>query len=127
MPPMVAERFTPMLLLLGMATALPSSTEVKMPHWVNESVVCETGLCEKPAMKYEKIADVQPGIQWMDAGGYCGSWASQRAVLSLGAWISQQVVRDHTENCGGHDTEILSCNIAEAWTNLKIDFALPFD
>lgn len=73
-------------------------------------------------MKYERILDVQPGYQWGDAGGYCGSWASQRAILAKGAWISQQAVRDHTENCGGHDEEILSCNIAEALTNLKIDF-----
>jgi hypothetical protein len=103
--------------LLSLLIATPH--EMKMPAWVNESTVCANGLCEKPKMKYERIADVQPGIQWMDAGGYCGSWASQRAILSLGAWISQQVVRDHTENCGGHDEEILSCNIEEAWTNLK--------
>lgn len=31
-------------------------------------------------------------------------------------------VRDHTSPCGGHDSEILSCNIAEAWRNLKLDF-----
>ena len=30
--------------------------------------------------------------------------------------------RDHTSDCGGHDEEILSCNIEEAWTNLKLDF-----
>ena len=36
--------------------------------------------------------------------------------------MSQQQVRDHTSPCGGHDEEILSCNIAEALTNLKIDF-----
>ena len=101
---------------------LPSDAELKMPAWVNESVLCQDGLCEKPNMKYEKIADIQPGTQWMDAGGYCGSWASQRAFLSIGAWVSQQAVRDSTVNCGGHDEEILSCNIAEAWTNLKIDF-----
>ena len=46
---------------------------------------------------------MQPGTQWMDAGGYCGSWATQRAVLAKGAWLSQQVVRDHTRGiCGGH-------------------------
>ena len=55
-------------------------------------------------------------------GGYCGSWASQRALLAKGAWISQQQVRDHTSPCGGHDNEILSCNIEEAWTALKVDF-----
>jgi len=111
-----------MLLLHSLPLASPGDGEMKMPKWVNESIVCKHGLCEKKPMKYERIADVQPGTQWMDAGGYCGSWASQRAFLSIGAWISQQQVRDHTEDCGGHDEEILSCNIAEAWTNLKIDF-----
>jgi len=42
--------------------------------------------------------------------------------MSIGAWVSQQQVRDHTEACGGHDEEILSCNIDEAWVNLKIDY-----
>ena len=96
--------------------------EMKMPLWVNETNNCAAGLCDKPSKPYERIADVQPGTQWMDAGGYCGSWATQRAVLAKGAWLSQQVVRDHTEGCGGHDEEILSCNIDEAWTNLKIDY-----
>lgn len=91
-----------MLLLSTLLIALPSDDEMKMPHWVNESAICANGLCEKKPMKYERIADVQPGVQWMDAGGYCGSWASQRAFLSIGAWLSQQEVRDHTENCGGH-------------------------
>jgi hypothetical protein len=71
---------------------------------------------------YELINAVQAGYQWNDAGGYCGSWASQRAFMSIGAWVSQQQVRDHTEACGGHDEEILSCNIDEAWVNLKIDY-----
>jgi hypothetical protein len=43
-------------------------------------------------------------------------------VLSKGAWISQQQVRDHTSPCGGNDNEILSCNIDEAYTNLKLDY-----
>ena len=111
------------LLVLLLVDSVNADIEaMKMPHWVNESIICARGLCDKPNMHYERIADVQPGIQWMDAGGYCGSWASQRAILSIGAWISQQAVRDHTESCGGHDQEILSCNIDEAWTNLKIDY-----
>ena len=101
---------------------LGSAAAMKMPHWVNETVICADGACVSPNMKYQQIADVQPGFQWDDAGGYCGSWASQRAILSIGAWVSQQAVRDHTENCGGHDEEILSCNIDEAWVNLKIDY-----
>merc|ERR1719230_1964899 len=93
-----------------------------MPRWINESAVCATGLCEKPERKYEWIADIQPGYQWNDAGGYCGSWAVQRATLGKGAWISQQQVRDHTSPGGGHDNEILSTNIEEALKNLKISF-----
>ena len=106
-----------LLILLGSVDAA-----MKMPLWVNESSICTGGLCVKPNMAYEWIADVQPGFQWDDAGGYCGSWATQRAVLAKGAWISQQQVRDHTSPCGGNDNEILSCNIEEAWTNLKLDF-----
>ena len=41
-------------------------------------------------------------------------------LLSPAAPLPQ--VRDHTEGCGGHDQEILSCNIDEAWVNLKIDY-----
>ena len=56
------------------------------------------------------------------AAGYCGSWAIQRAALAKGAWISQQQVRDHTSPGGGHDNEILSTNIEEAFRNLKIAY-----
>jgi hypothetical protein len=104
------------LALLCTAAAMP------MPYWINETTICSHGHCDKPNMTYERVADIQPGYQWNDAGGYCGAWATQRAVLAKGAWISQQQVRDHTRNCGGHDSEILSCNIDEAWTNLKIDY-----
>lgn len=103
-----------LLFLVGSAAALPL--------FLNESRICETGLCAKPNMKYEKILDVQPGIQWNDAGGYCGSWSIQRASLAQGAWISQQQVRDHTSPGGGHDNEILSTNIEEALKNLKLDY-----
>ena len=80
--------------------------------------------CVKPPMKYERIAKSQPGYQWDDNGGYCGSWAVQRATLAHGAWISQQQVRDHASPAPGapasHDNEILSSNIAEALKNLKL-------
>jgi len=111
--------------LFAGAAAMPINKTLpamKMPSWVNEKTLCSGGLCNKPNMEYERIADIQAGYQWNDAGGYCGSWATQRAVLGKGAWLSQQQVRDHTSPCGGHDDEILSCNIEEAWTNLKIDY-----
>merc|ERR1719498_1484220 len=103
----------PVLLLLADPCAA-------MPLRFNESVICQGGRCEKPQMKYEKILPSQPGYQWDDAGGYCGSWSIQRATLVKGAYISQQQVRDHTSPGGGHDNEILSTNIVEAYKNLKI-------
>ena len=104
------------------SAALLVGSAAAMPLLYNESTICEGGACEKPDMKYERIATVQPGYQWDDAGGYCGSWATQRNLLAHGAWISQQQVRDHTTACGGNDNEILSCNIEEAWTNLKVSY-----
>lgn len=71
-------------------------------------------------MPYEKIMHSQPGIQWMDHGGYCGSWAIQRTTLARGAWISQQQVRNHSFNAGGNDNEILAGNIEQTLKNLKI-------
>merc|ERR1719433_2409099 len=102
--------------------ALLFASAAALPPLFNESTICEGGHCEKKSLKYERVMDVQPGYQWMDAGGYCGSWATQRATLAKGAWISQQQVRAHTSPCGGHDNEILSCNIEEALKNLKIDY-----
>jgi len=102
------------LFLLGSAAAMP------VLH--NESTLCAGGACDKADLKYEMIIPSQPGYQWNDAGGYCGSWAVQRCALARGAWFSQQQVRDHTSPCGGHDNEILSCNIEEALDNLKVSY-----
>jgi hypothetical protein len=91
-----------------------------MPLYLDERAICKGSSCEKPDRKYELIQPSQPGYQWNDAGGYCGAWAIQRATLAKGAYISQQQVRDHTVPGGGHDNEILSTNIDEAFKNLKI-------
>ena len=99
-----------------MCLPLPPFTETEI--CANDTVPGLT--CTKQDYPFERILDVQAGYQWDDAGGYCGSWATQRAVLAKGAWISQQQVRDHTTPCGGHDSEILSCNIEEAYKNLKL-------
>lgn len=108
--------------LLSAALLIGGTCTTALPLLVNESMVCSTGVCTDPHLKYQRKAATPPGYQWDDAGGYCGSWASQRAMLAKGAWVSQQQVRDHTKNCGGHDSEILSCNIDEALTNLKVDY-----
>ena len=105
--------FTLLFLLLTTASALPQV--------FNETTICNSGSCIKEDLKYELILPAQPGFQWDDAGGYCGSWAIQRATLTKGAWISQQQVRDHTVPGGGHDNEILSTNIMTAFQRLHID------
>ena len=79
----------PLLLL----AALVASPAAAMPLLVNETTICaDKGRPCAPAtsMKYERIVASQPGFQWGEAGGYCGSWAIQRATLAKGAWISQQ-------------------------------------
>mmetsp|Transcript_123717 Transcript_123717/g.309220 ORF Transcript_123717/g.309220 Transcript_123717/m.309220 type:complete len:365 (-) Transcript_123717:87-1181(-) len=86
----------------------------------NVTFPCFAKECTKPAKKYERLLSTQPGIQWMDHGGYCGSWSIQRAAMAKGAWISQQQVRNHTVPGGGHDEEILATNIDLALKNLKL-------
>jgi len=76
--------------------------------------------CHEPTKKYKRLLNAQPGIQWMDHGGYCGAWSIQRATMAKGAWISQQQVRSHTVPGGGHDEEILATNIDLALKNLKL-------
>ena len=85
-----------MLSLLLLSFILVITTLDALPLYYNESTICENGNCIKKNFKYELILPAQPGYQWDDAGGYCGSWAIQRATLTKGAWISQQQVRDHT-------------------------------
>lgn len=112
-----------LVLLPFFAAALPQHPEIveliQQATYGNE-MPCKTKECQKPDMKYELISKSQPGVQWMDHGGYCGSWSIQRAALARGAWISQQQVRDHTSAAGGNDNEILAGNIDEAFRNLKI-------
>jgi len=108
---------------LLMAIFSTHACAMRMPIHVDESSICDQGndqLCKYKPMKYERIIDVQPGFQWMNAGGYCGAWSIQRGAMAKGAYISEQQVRDHTSPGGGHDNEILSTNIDEAFRNLKL-------
>lgn len=123
-------------LLPALVAALPPNAEIaQMIQW-NDTTPCRDTQCQKLTKKYELISSSQPGFQWDDNGGYCGSWAIQRTMLAKGAWISQQQVRDHASPAPGappsHNSEILSTNIADALKNLKIkaqgwDYAhMPF-
>jgi len=106
---------------------LPSNKELQAhleSQWdsgaSNVTFPCLASECRKPVKKYERLLNTQPGVQWMDHGGYCGAWSIQRATMAKGAWISQQQVRSHTVPGGGHDEEILATNIDLALRNLKL-------
>jgi len=83
---------------------------------------CFAKECKKPTKSHQMILNAQPGLQWMDDGGYCGAWSIQRAAMVKGAWISQAQVRSHAKPGGGHDTEILATNIEPALKALKLRF-----
>lgn len=106
---------------LALSAAVPAALGMGMPNGLTESKLCGDGLCAKPDLKYETIITGQPGFQWNDHGGYCGSWSIQRSSLTRGAYISQGQVRNHTVAGGGNDNEILSTNIEEAFRQLHID------
>ena len=71
-------------------------------------------------MKYERIAPIQPGYQWMTLEAIA-AWASRVPSRQGRLGLPTADPRPHLA-VRGHDEEILSCNIAEAWTNLKLDF-----
>ena len=84
--------FHPMMSLLPLVLLLFNSAAA-LPSLNNETTICAGGACDGDNfahMKYERRVPSQPGYQWNDAGGYCGSWSVQRAALAKGAWISQQ-------------------------------------
>jgi len=107
---------------LNLALALPGDDAAAKRIAAFHNGEEEEATKPKPTKKYERILNTQPGYQWEDHGGYCGSWSIQRAVMAKGAWISQQQVRDHTVPGGGNDNEILATNIELALTNLKLTF-----
>eukprot|EP00928_Gymnodinium_smaydae_P092430 TRINITY_DN76309_c0_g1_i1.p1 TRINITY_DN76309_c0_g1~~TRINITY_DN76309_c0_g1_i1.p1 ORF type:complete len:365 (-),score=47.18 TRINITY_DN76309_c0_g1_i1:189-1283(-) len=118
-------------LWLSRVNALPGSPELrkKLNDQINAQLSnnsawpwCFAKECKKPEKAHELILPVQAGLQWMNDGGYCGSWSIQRAVLAKGAWISQGQVRAHAKPGGGHDTEILATNIDAALQALKLKF-----
>jgi len=120
-------RVANVILCVAGALAMPGDDEIadEIEAFLNGTAqvgACTTPECEKPNKKYENIMNTQPGYQWNDAGGYCGSFATQRAAMAKGAWISQQQVRDHTQPGGGNDNEILDTNIDLAWKNLKLRY-----
>lgn len=115
--------------LLGVANALPLDLDGQFANQIksvkdslstNSMWPCFAKECKKPTKKYEHILPGQPGVQWMDHGGYCGSWSVQRTAMVKGAWISQAQVRAHAKPGGGNDNEILATNIDDALKSLKL-------
>ena len=72
------------LLVLGIVAAQGKDADVAERIAAAKFSPC-TGnehACAKPSMKYERVVSSQPGFQWIDNGGYCGSWAIQRAAVA---------------------------------------------
>jgi hypothetical protein len=89
------------------------------------------GTCKAPAAKYSKTAKgPKPGQQWNLSGGFCGGWSTQQSALSVGAWVSQDLVRkanrDQTgieKNMHGDTTvgyEVVPINAEYTATKLKL-------
>lgn len=114
--------FVLLLPVLSMATRYPEwfLEKLKNADLSDKPDVCNETSCEPPPSAYTKMLPLQPGVQWMKHGGYCGAWSFQRTALSKGAYISQQQVRDHAKPGGGHDEEILNTNIDGAFEKLHI-------
>jgi hypothetical protein len=119
-------------LLTSGVQALPGSPEIRkkfheqIKAQVNGNSTwpwCWAKECKKPEKSHERIMPAKPGLQWMDDGGYCGSWSIQKAAMVKGAWISQAQVRGHAKPGGGNDNEILATNIEPALTALKLKFS----
>lgn len=86
----------------------------------SNSAICRPQECVKKPKAYPTILNAQPGAQWMDHGGYCGSWLIQRIAMTKAAYNSQQQVCLHAFPGGGNDEEILATNIDEASCNLEL-------
>lgn len=60
------------------------------------------GQCVPPKTQYHlQITGPKPGQQWNINGGFCGAWSTQQCGLSIGAWISQDLVRKSNKDQQG--------------------------
>jgi len=91
------------------------------------------GQCTPPPAKYSlRIPGPAPGQQWNINGGFCGAWSTQQCALSVGAWISQDLVRKANKdqqgiehNMHGDRTmgyEVMPINVAYTAKDLKLHY-----
>lgn len=91
------------------------------------------GQCVPPKSKYSlRIPGPAPGQQWNINGGFCGAWSTQQCALSVGAWISQDLVRKSNKdqqgiqhNMHGDRTlgyEVMPINVAYTAQHLKLKY-----
>jgi len=62
---------------------------------ITETAACVApGTCVAPVTKYSRVVPGPvPGRQWEISGGFCGAWSTQQCMLSVGAYVSQDLVR----------------------------------
>mmetsp|Transcript_6441 Transcript_6441/g.20125 ORF Transcript_6441/g.20125 Transcript_6441/m.20125 type:complete len:436 (-) Transcript_6441:284-1591(-) len=88
------------------------------------------GTCAPPRKSVYPFSSVMPVVprhQWEINGGYCGAMSVQAIAMSLGAWMSQSVIRQAAPSGGGHGDplngyELLNTNTGAALEALGLSY-----
>lgn len=119
-----------LLSVLVLAFLSPVSALHKFRANVTRGRCVPPGQCVPPKTKYSlRLTGPNPGQQWNINGGFCGAWSTQQCGLSVGAWVSQDLVRKANRdqqgiqhNMHGDRTEgyeVMPINVEYTATHLK--------
>ena len=123
----------------ALALTLGGSYVSAMHSWTNVTSSAggscvAPGTCTPPtdAKYHAQAVGPAPGNQWNINGGFCGAWSTQQNALSVGAWISQDLVRKANRAQTGiahnmhGDTklgyEVMPSNVAYTAASLKLSY-----
>ena len=123
----------------ALALTLGGSSVSAMHSWTNVTSSAggscvAPGTCTPPtdAKYHAQAVGPAPGNQWNINGGFCGAWSTQQNALSVGAWISQDLVRKanraqtgiahnmHGDTKVGY--EVMPSNVAYTAASLKLSY-----
>jgi hypothetical protein len=117
-------------LIIPLATGLhdwPANTSIS---WPGRCV--PPGQCTPPPTKFSKVINGPvPGQHWNINGGFCGAFSVQHAALSVGAWVSQDLVRKANRNQPGEKHmhgdstlgyEVVPSNVVATAVGLKLAY-----
>ena len=123
----------------ALVLTLGGSSVSALHSWTNANATSTAGCvppgtCTPPAdAKYHaQAAGPAPGNQWNINGGFCGAWSVQANALSVGAWVSQDLVRKANRDQAGiahnmhGDTklgyEVVPSNVGYTAAALKLSY-----